>query len=127
MATVLVIDDDRLICTLLREVLRGRGHEVVVATDGERGIEKFLECRPKLTVLDLGMPGVNGIEVLKRIRAADPTAIVLILTGAGLKDLEAEARAIGVTDVFYKGTSLTLLTAALDRLSKPQPVAPPSP
>jgi DNA-binding response OmpR family regulator len=124
MARVLVVDDDPLICTLIRNVLNRRGHDVSIATNGERGVEFFQKQRPAVTVLDLSMPGMNGLDVLKQIRELDPAAAVIILTGAGATDLEVAVKAMGVKDVLYKGSSLRVLTRTLEevtRVSEPEP------
>ena len=118
MARVLVVDDDPLICTLIRNVLNRRGHDVSIATSGERGVEFFQKQRPAVTVLDLSMPGMNGLDVLKQIRALDPSAPVIILTGAGATDLKVEAKALGVKDVLYKGSSLRVLTRTLEEVTR---------
>jgi DNA-binding response OmpR family regulator len=116
MSKILVIDDDKLICILLRQVLGHHGHEVLTTTSGKYGVELFRKHRPKATVLDLRLPDLDGIDVLKELRTVDPTASVIILTGAPSDDLIAKARALGVTDVFYKGNSLHLLNQAIARL-----------
>lgn len=81
MSIILVIDDDKLICILLRQVLGHHGHEVLTTTSGKHGVELFQKHRPKATVLDLRLPDLSGIAVLKEIRTLDPSASVIILTG----------------------------------------------
>lgn len=125
MSTILVIDDDKLICILLRQVLGHHGHEVLTTTSGKHGVELFRKHRPKATVLDLRLPDLDGIDVLKEIRTVDPGALVIILTGAPSDDLLAKALAMGVTDVFYKGNSLHLLNQAIARLGTDGPSALP--
>src|SRR2546425_8446267 len=105
MSTILVVDDERLICDLLRSVLAGHGHEVLIAMNGREGLELFKKHRPRFTLLDLRMPEMNGIEVLKQIRAIDPQAAVLILTAWGSDALEQQARQLGVVDFLSKGRS----------------------
>jgi CheY-like chemotaxis protein len=124
MSTILVIDDDKLICVLLRQVLGHHGHEVLTTTSGKHGIELFQKHRPKATVLDLRLPDLDGIDVLKELRTVDPTASIIILTGAPSDDLLRKARAFGVTDVFYKGSSLHLLNQAIARLGTDRPSSP---
>ncbi len=68
MATILVVDDEQMLCDLMRAVLGRRGHEVMTATGGREGLELFRQHRPRITLLDLRMPGMDGIEVLKQIR-----------------------------------------------------------
>lgn len=122
MATILVIDDERLLCDLLQEMLRRHGHEVFTAYSGREGIALHKERRPNFTLLDLHLPDMNGIEVLTRIRESDPQAAVMILTGAASDKLEREARELGVTDFLVKGLSPEVLIGVVTRaLHQPLP------
>ncbi|WP_447974849.1 response regulator [Nitrospira sp. Kam-Ns4a] len=125
MATILVVDDERMICDLLRAVFSRHGHEVLTATSGAQGIALFREHRPRISLLDIHMPGMNGIEVLREIRAIDPQASVMMLTGVGTAELENQARELGVTDFLKKGLSLDVLIGALNRVVQ-QPGRPPT-
>lgn len=128
MATILVVDDEKIVSDLLREVLIRHGHEVLTAAGGREALELFRKHSPKITLLDLLMPDMNGIEVLKQIRALDPQAVVMVLTGGGTDVLENQARELGVTDYLRKGLSLDVLVGALDRAVRqplPAPSAPP--
>jgi DNA-binding response OmpR family regulator len=128
MATILIVDDERLICDLLRAVLGRQGHEVLTASNGKEGLELFKEHRPRFTLLDLRMPEMNGIEVLKHIRAIDPKAAVMILTAWGSDALEQQARQLGVMDFLSKGLALDVLVAAMERaLPKPTKAPPTAP
>jgi len=120
MATILVIDDERLLCDLLKEMLQRHGHEVFTAYTGGEGIARHKEQRPRFTILDLHLPDMNGIEVLRRIRENDPTAAVMILTGAGSDKLEREAQELGVTDFLIKGLSPEILMGAVERMVQAQ-------
>ncbi len=115
MATILIVDDERLICDLLRAVLGRQGHEVITASNGKEGLEMFRQHKPRFTLLDLRMPEMNGIEVLKHIRAIDPKAAVMILTAWGSDALEQQARQLGVMDFLSKGLALDVLVAAMER------------
>ncbi len=127
MSTILVVDDERLICDLLQAVLSRHGHEVLTASSGREGLELFKKHRPRFTLLDLRMPEMNGIEVLKRIRAIDPQAAVMILTAWGSDALEKQARQLGIVDFLSKGLSLEVLVAAMERaLQQAAPVASPA-
>ena len=120
MATILVIDDERMLCDLLQEMLRRHGHEVFTAYSGHEGIAIHKERRPHFTLLDLHLPDMNGIEVLTRIRESDPKAAVMILTGAASDKLERQAQELGVTDFLIKGLSPEVLMSAVTRAVQPQ-------
>lgn len=120
MATILVIDDERLLCDLLQEMLERHGHEVFTAYNGREGIVCHKERRPRFTILDLHLPDMSGIEVLRRIREHDPAAAVMILTGAGSDKLEREAQELGVTDFLIKGLSPEVLMGAVTRTVQAQ-------
>lgn len=124
MATILIVDDERLICDLLRAVLVRNGHEVITASNGREGLELFKKHRPRFTLLDLRMPEMNGIEVLKQIRAIDQKAAVMILTAWGSDALEQQARQLGVMDFLSKGLALDVLVAAMERALPKAPYAP---
>jgi DNA-binding NtrC family response regulator len=124
MAKVLVIDDEPGIRDLLDTLLRRKGYDVVLAENGWKGLEVFRRERPDVLVLDLKMPGMDGIMVLKQIRSVDPKLPVIILTGAGTAETEQRVRAMGVTEYVEKEFSLHLLGDALKRLLKtPTPTA----
>jgi two-component system, OmpR family, response regulator len=82
MARVLLVDDDIDLSDMLKEYLRHEGFEVDVAHDGETGVERALAGIYDIAVLDVMMPGINGIEVLRRIRATSRLP-VLMLTARG--------------------------------------------
>jgi DNA-binding response OmpR family regulator len=121
-ATILVVDDERLICDLLRTILSRHGHEVFTAMNGQDGVALFRELRPRLTLLDLRMPGMDGVVVLKKIRDIDARADVMILSGRVTDELELRVSALGVSGVVRKGRPLEELVTALDRMLK-QPAA----
>jgi two-component system response regulator MprA len=79
MTTVLVVDDDRKITEMLRRTLAYEGYQVDMAADGREALAKAQTQRPDLVVLDWLMPGLDGIEVAKRLREADD-ALILMLT-----------------------------------------------
>src|SRR2546422_7748950 len=102
MATILVVDDERVFCDLLKTVLGSNGHEVFTAYNGREALDLFSQHRPQVTLLDLRMPEMNGIEVLRQIRTIDASAAVMILTAWGSDALEKQARQLGVTDFLSK-------------------------
>ena len=120
MARILVVDDEPMMLNLLRTILTRLGHEVLMASGGQQAVELFRRDRPQVTILDLNLPDLNGIEVLRQIHGTDPQASVIILTGAGTEAMEKQARQLGVTDFLQKGFSLHGLGEALRRVMKQQ-------
>jgi DNA-binding response OmpR family regulator len=123
MAEILVIDDEPLVCTLLQIVLTRHGHEVRMAYNGREGIESFRRNRPRFTFLDLYLPDMTGIEVLRQIRRIDPEGAVLILTAARSREMEQQARELGVTDYLIKGLPVEALIGAV-RQATLEPLQP---
>ena len=116
MAKILVIDDEPGIRELLDTLLRRKGYDVVLAESGQKGLELFHQERPDVIVLDLKMPGMDGLTVLQQVRSLDPRKPVIVLTGAGTAEAEQQVRALGVTEYVEKEFSLHLLGDALKRL-----------
>lgn len=115
-ATVLVIDDEQIICDLLRTMLSGAGYTVITASGGRDGLALFCRQRPRFTLLDLRMPDMHGIEVLKEIRKVDPQASVIILTAWGTDELESQARKLGITDFLSKNMTFDAIMASTERV-----------
>jgi two-component system alkaline phosphatase synthesis response regulator PhoP len=78
MQTILVVDDEPKIVQLARDYLEHAGFDVLTAGDGASALQAAGVRRPDLVVLDLGLPGVDGLEVMRTIRAAGPTPIVVL-------------------------------------------------
>jgi CheY-like chemotaxis protein len=116
MAKILVIDDEQGIRDLLDTLLRRKGYDVVLAASGQRGLEIFRRERPDVIVLDLKMPGMDGLMVLHQVRSHNPKQLVIILTGAGTPEAEQQVRALGVTEYVEKEFSLHRLGDSLNRL-----------
>jgi DNA-binding response OmpR family regulator len=118
MAVILVIDDEQGIREFLDAFLRRKGYDVLLAASGREGLKVFRRERPDVVVLDLNMPGIDGLTVLQEIRNLHPTQSVVILTEAGTAEEEEEqqVRALGVDEYVVKELSLHLLGDSLNRL-----------
>jgi DNA-binding response OmpR family regulator len=98
--TILIIDDDLVLQTVLDIALRDAGYEVVLANDGEEGIEKLKTFRPNLVISDIMMPHLDGVETFNRIKEQlqDEGIPIFIMTALSRKpwfaDLEAEGAVI---------------------------------
>ena len=120
--TVLVVEDDEDILTLVSKRLRLDGYEVLVARDGEEGLELARERQPDIAVLDLGLPGLDGIEVLRHIRADEALSgmLVVLLTA---RAQEADVRRgfeAGADAYVRKPFSPTKLSESVSELVKRQ-------
>jgi DNA-binding NtrC family response regulator len=118
MSTLLVIDDDRLHCDLLEVALVRQGYQVSTAISGREGVILFRQLRPLVTLIDLRMPEMNGLEVLREIRTLDPCAGVIVLGGGATEEQENHARQLRVTDFLRKGLSLDVLIGAVHRVAQ---------
>ena len=83
MKTILVVDDEESIRFLYREELEDEGYRVILAADGEEALRKLQREKPDLITLDIRMPGLDGIEVLQRIRESDKEIPVIMSTAYG--------------------------------------------
>jgi CheY-like chemotaxis protein len=117
MTKLLIVDDDRMNCDLLQDLFTRQGYDVTFATSGKEGLDLFRTTSPNVTLLDLRMPEMDGLTVLKEIRAIDPHAPVIILGGGATDVHENQARALRVTDFIRKGLSLDILVEAVSRIS----------
>jgi len=100
--TVLVVDDDPDVRKVLTGVLHVDGFAVVAAADGEMALQKVGEVAPRVVILDLKMPGLDGMETLKQLKAIAPDVPVIILTGYGDISSAVEAMRLGAYDYLTK-------------------------
>ncbi len=132
MPRLLVIDDDPAFRDTLAETLRDLGHDVTEAVNGENGLAQFDTVRPDLVFLDLRMPGLDGLAVLKRLRGdtADPPVPVVVLTayasGANTIDAMRQGAFDHLTKPLGRGEVAEVLDRALSRtvLSSTTPAEP---
>jgi DNA-binding response OmpR family regulator len=118
MTKVLVIDDEPYTRALLNIHLRHRGYDVILAGDGWKGLQLYQQEHPDVILLDLDMPEVDGVTVLKEIRAVDLKQPVIVLTGNSNPETEQQVRAIGVNEFVLKSSSMHLLDDTLTHLFK---------
>ena len=106
---VLLVDDEVEFAETLAERLRTRGLHVQIATSGEEGVEKAKKTDFQAVVLDLAMPGMDGIETLKALRQHVPDIQVMLLTGQATIKAAVEANRLGAVDVLEKPTDIGTL------------------
>ena len=118
MSRVLVVDDEAAIVRALRSNLKARGYEVDLASTGEQGLRLAAERRPDAVILDLGLPGIDGTEVIRGIRGWSAVPII-ILSARGAEVDKVAALDAGADDYVAKpfgmGELLARLRAALRR------------
>src|SRR5215218_7971883 len=117
---VLVIEDDAEIADVLRRFLRQEGHEVRTAADGDEALPAAAEFVPDLVILDLGLPGLDGVEVCRRLRS-DGDVPILILTARTELDDRVEGLDGGADDYLVKPFELQELLARVRALLRRRP------
>jgi len=100
--TILVIDDERSILQSMEGILSDEGYQVFLAGNGKEGLEICEKEMPDLVLLDIAMPGMDGMEVLKRLKESLPFIPVIIMTGHGSIDLAVKAIKLGSYDFLEK-------------------------
>jgi CheY-like chemotaxis protein len=123
MTKVLVIDDEPSDRALLDMKLRYQGYDVLFAHNGWKGLQLYRQERPDVIVLDLRMPELDGVTVLKEIRRVDLKQPVIIWTGDTDPETERQVRALGVSAFIVKGSSIHLLMDTFKSILKPSALA----
>jgi two-component system response regulator AtoC len=100
--SILIVDDEQLTLRTISRALREEGYDVLSAETGERALEIFAEERPDLALVDIVLPGVDGIEVLRRIKEQSPTAVVLMMSAYHVVERAVEAMKLGAYDYLVK-------------------------
>ena len=115
---LLLVDDETEFIETLADRLRMRDLEADIASDGEEALSAVKKEEPDVIVLDVKMPGMDGIEVLKRVKYAYPDVEVIILTGHGNPKDEKAARALGAFDYVRKPADLDTLVPRIKNAFK---------
>ena len=115
MKKLLVIDDEASTRDLLKMSLESDGYTVFVAEDGPKGLEIFARENPPVVLTDIKMPGMDGIEVLRRVKEQSPDTEVIVITGHGEMNLAVQALHLEASDFINKPISDEGLAVALRR------------
>ena len=115
MTKLLLIDDEESIIRVLSISLQSDGYEVLTAYNGESGLRLYDEESPDIVLTDIKMPGIDGIEVLRRIKEINPDSEVIVITGHGDMDIAIEALQHGASDFINKPVRQDALTVSLER------------
>jgi len=115
-AHILVVDDDPRITDLLRRILAYEGYSVAIAASGSEALNRTLERPPNLVVLDIMLPGITGLEVARRLRAAGDNVPILMLTARDAIAHRVEGLEMGADDYLVKPFAPEELVARIKAL-----------
>ncbi|MFE8698041.1 response regulator [Cytobacillus sp. FJAT-53684] len=112
---ILIVDDQFGIRILLNEVLQKEGYDTYQAANGIQALEIVTNHSPDLVLLDMKIPGMDGIEILKRMRVIDKEICVIIMTAYGELDMIQEAKDLGALTHFAKPFDIDDIRAAVKK------------
>jgi DNA-binding response OmpR family regulator len=130
MKKMLIIEDDKIVASIYRNRFQAEGFQVQLADDGESGLTAVKQFRPDMVILDLMLPKLNGVEVLKRIRADEATKAlpVIVLSNAYLTDAVQDAWKAGANKCMVKASCTPRqLIEMVNRLRRETTMLPASP
>ena len=114
-ARLLIVDDEEQFVEALSERLSMRGYEVTTSLTGEVAIEKITNYNFDVVILDVRLPGIDGTEVLRKIKNLKPLAEVIMLTGHGTVEMAIEGMKLGAFDFLMKPCEAEDLTVKIDK------------
>ncbi|MGA6927052.1 MAG: response regulator transcription factor [Desulfosarcina sp.] len=115
---ILIVEDDRHIAEGIQLNLTLQGYDVVIALDGVAGLGQWKKINPDLVILDIMLPGIDGLSILQSIRLEDDRLPILILSAKGDPDDRIKGLAFGVDDYLAKPFNLEELLLRVERLLK---------
>jgi CheY-like chemotaxis protein len=115
--SVLVADDNDVAQRLCKRVLEKAGYTVLIAADGLQAVEVALAKRPAMILMDVAMPGIDGIEAMKRIKAAIPNQAIVIASAHSMASDRERFLAAGADDILSKPFRLADLVAIVAKLT----------
>ena len=113
MPRMVIVDDEPEVLEELAEVFGEYGYEIETARGGEEALRKVKEKRPHVMLLDIRMPGMDGIEVLRRVREMDPSLGIIMVTAVMEEGLAKEAMKLGAFDYITKPIDLDYLRTSV--------------
>lgn len=120
MSRILIVDDASEITAMIESMLESHGHEVAgVAHDGSEAIEKYKALRPDVVLMDIMMPGMNGMQSIERILEYDQKAKIVVVTALGRPGLMKELVQAGVVGYVTKPFEIKRLLSAIEVATAP--------
>jgi CheY-like chemotaxis protein len=128
---ILLVDDEAIVRDSISEWLRNDAYEVDCASSGEEALNRIKEKQFDIAVVDLKMPGMDGIEVMKRVKQDSPNTLVIIITAYGTPENEAEAMKVGASEYLTKPFTPDKLEEAINEVYRQktgtETITPPAP
>lgn len=117
--TIMVVDDSPFASKQMKDIVEDNGYEVIgYAKDGEEAIELYKELKPDIVILDIIMPGLNGLETAEILKKQDPAVKILMLSSLCDAGTMEEVKSIGVKHLIPKPLEADVLLASLELVSK---------
>jgi len=113
-ALILIVDDEPDIRELVQDILVDEGYRVIVAGDGDAARTAFIDLKPNLTLLDIWMPDVDGISLLKEFKEHNKKALIVMMSGHGTIETAVEATRLGASDFIEKPLSTAKLLRGIE-------------
>jgi len=113
---ILVVDDEIEVCRSLKEILNSKGYQARFETDPRKVMENIRETRTDLVLMDLRMPEIGGIDLLKSLRSAYPDLAVIIISGYATVDTAVRAMKYGALNLFTKPIKISLLRGEIEKI-----------
>ncbi|MCX5876302.1 MAG: response regulator [Deltaproteobacteria bacterium] len=111
---ILIVDDEASVCLLLKRHLESIGFQAFVATDGEQALDIVREEKPAIMTLDIRMPGLNGYEVLEKVKRRYPEMFIIVITGIDVPNMEEMLEHSGAHALLRKPIDLQQLSDTID-------------
>jgi DNA-binding response OmpR family regulator len=118
---ILIVEDQQYVSSLLADAVRLQGHEAVVAGSGKEGLALIDRERPDAVFLDIVMPELDGVEVLRRIRQRLPELPVVVISGGASDRQREDVHRLGVTDFVEKPLLLAQIKESLSNVVRLRP------
>ena len=116
---ILVVDDEKIVLELFQRILKKKEYTVLTANNDKEALELVEKEKPDLVILDLQLPGINGIEVLRRIKKIDENIEVIVITGYGTIKTVKTAMKLGAYDYITKPLDINYLSSLIKKALLP--------
>ena len=119
---VLIVDDDASLSRVLADALKDEGFQAIYSVDGQEALGLVHSFRPDVMLLDIWLPGMNGIEILQALQSADAACPIIMLSGYGTIAMAVKAIQLGAFDYIEKPCSIDRLVDSIKRACPPRDV-----